>query len=90
MTVIIEQDQIDKVLASLADMKKGMEAAYWNEFLDRKGVAADWGVCKSIVDNACVRKKNPLPLKGKLDRITRQAAREWRDKYLQDYNSAHE
>jgi hypothetical protein len=67
------------------ELKPDLQLNYWEEMLDTKGIAKDWGIHIENVRKCTRRKVNPLKLIG--GSITRKEGRNWYNEYYDDYKS---
>lgn len=88
---VMTPTQLDTIIGSLKNVEQALKAPYWEELLDSKGIAKDWGVSPETIRKIVKKPSNPLPkLRERLGRMTRREAREWRDKNLMKYSEAHQ
>jgi hypothetical protein len=79
-------DMIKKAVKEVVEeLKPDLNLNYWQEMLDTKKLAEDWGCHVDTVRKCAKRKVSPLPLVG--GAISRKEGREWYGKFYDDYKS---
>jgi hypothetical protein len=74
------------IIITVEKLKEDLNLNYWEELLTPKQVAEDWKRSVKVVRQCTDRKITPLVFT--CGTISRRSARDWKEKYYNDYKSA--